>query len=134
MEFLSMIWANIQQLAAMGIHSAPMVEKLGGKKVKTKYDKEQDEILLMMMRWLPSYMNELRTGSYAPPKRLKTMLRHIFQRLRNAIFFLKSFLIWEILWDLLTVAYLWQKRFKPSYRRLPWIFMVALQCMSGFLE
>ena len=88
MEFLSMIWANIQQLAAMGIHSAPMVEKLGGKKVKTKYDKEQNEILLMMMRWLPSYMNELRTGSYAPPKRLKTMLRHIFSEAaeRNFLF------------------------------------------------
>lgn len=49
-----MIWANIQQLAAMGINNAPTTEQLGSGKPKTLYDKEQDEILMMMMRWLPA--------------------------------------------------------------------------------
>ena len=74
MEFLAMIWANIQQLAAMGINNAPTTEQLGSRKPKTHYDKEQDEILMMMMRWLPAYMNELRLGSYTPSDRLQTTL------------------------------------------------------------
>lgn len=88
MEFLAMIWANIQQLAAMGIQQMPTTENLDSKKVKTQYDKEQDEILMMMMRWLPSYMNELRTGSYMPPDRVDTKLRHIFSEAadRNFLF------------------------------------------------
>lgn len=88
MEFLAMIWANIQQLAAMGIQQMPTPENLGSKKVKTQYDKEQDEILMMMMRWLPSYMNELRSGSYLPPERVDTKLRHIFSEAaeRNFLF------------------------------------------------
>lgn len=83
MEFLGMIWANIQQLAAMGISNMPKPEKLGNQEVKTNYDKEQDEILMMMLRWLPSYMNELRTGSYQPPERMQTHLRHIFSEAAN---------------------------------------------------
>ena len=88
MEFLGMIWANIQQLAAMGISNMPKPEKLGNQEVKTNYDKEQDEILMMMLRWLPSYMNELRTGSYQPPERMQTHLRHIFSEAahRNYLF------------------------------------------------
>ena len=41
-----------------------------------------------MLRWLPSYMNELRTGSYQPPERMQTHLRHIFSEAahRNYLF------------------------------------------------
>lgn len=78
MEFFAMIWANIQQLAAMGIKNQPTAEKLGDKHIRTSYDQDQNEILMMMMRWLPSYMNDLRTGNYAPPKRFETSLRNIF--------------------------------------------------------
>lgn len=78
MEFLSMIWANIQQLAAMGIKNQPTSEKLGDKTIKTAFDNDQNEILMMMMRWLPNYMNDLHNATYVPPQRFETSLRNIF--------------------------------------------------------
>lgn len=90
MEFLSMIWANIQQLAAMGIKNQPTAEKLGDKSIKTDYDKDQDEILMMMMRWLPNYMNDLRTGRYAPPQRTDTTLRNIFAKAAEKNYFFEK--------------------------------------------
>mgnify|MGYP000938297525 FL=1 len=44
-NFIAMIWANIQQLAAMGITHQPTAEVLGNKKIVTKYDDCQDEII-----------------------------------------------------------------------------------------
>lgn len=77
MEFLSMVYANIQQLAAMGIKTMPS-SKLGKKDVHTKYDESKDEILMMMLRWFSSYMNDLRTGKYVPPSRFEGNLRNMF--------------------------------------------------------
>ena len=77
MEFLSMVYANIQQLAAMGIKSMPS-SKLGKKDVHTKYDESKDEILMMMLRWFSSYMNDFRTGKYVPPSRFEGSLRNMF--------------------------------------------------------
>lgn len=77
MEFLAMVYANIQQLAAMGIKSMPS-GKLGKKGIHTKYDESQDEILMMMLRWFSSYMNDLRTGKYVPPSRFEGSLRNMF--------------------------------------------------------
>lgn len=90
MEFLSMVWANIQQLAAMGIKNLPYAEKLGDKSIKTNFDNNQDEILMMMMRWLPSYMNDLRTGRYTPPRRFETSLRNIFTQAANKNYFFEK--------------------------------------------
>ena len=59
-----MVYANIQELAAMGIKAMPTSEKLGNKNIKTNFDDSQDEILMMLVRWLPRYMNDLRTGVY----------------------------------------------------------------------
>lgn len=90
MEFLAMIWANIQQLAAMGINNAPTTEQLGGRKPKTLYDKEQDEILMMMMRWLPAYMNELRLGSYTPSDRMQNTLKHVISEAAERNYFFEK--------------------------------------------
>ena len=90
MEFLAMIWANIQQLAAMGINNAPTTEQLGSRKPKTHYDKEQDEILMMMMRWLPAYMNELRLGSYTPSERMQTTLKHVISEAAERNYFFEK--------------------------------------------
>ncbi len=77
MDFLAMVYANIQQLAAMGILHMPS-GKLGKKDVHTKYDESQDEILMMMLRWFSSYMNDLRTDRYVPPSRFEGSLRNMF--------------------------------------------------------
>ena len=77
-EFLPMIWANIQQLAAMGINKMPTSEKLGDKTLKTHYDDSQEEILMMMLQWFPNYFNDFRTRRYTPSTRLETQLRNIF--------------------------------------------------------
>lgn len=80
MEFLGMIWGNIQQLAAMGIQKQPTIDEIGGHKFKTPYDAEQDDILMMMLRFLPTYFNDLRRGEYMPPRRFETSLRNIFMQ------------------------------------------------------
>lgn len=89
MEFLTMVWANIQQLAAMGIQRQP-TEDIGSKKVRNSYDKDQDSILMLMLRWLPSYMDALRTGSYSPSQRSDKSLRNIFAQAASRNYFFES--------------------------------------------
>lgn len=76
-EFLSMLYANIQQLAAMGIKNMPIEDIPGSKGVKTAYDPDKDSILMMMLRWLPNYMNDIRTGAYRSSSRTESTLRNI---------------------------------------------------------
>ena len=85
-----MIWANIQQLAAMGISQQPTNETLGGRKITTRYDNCQDEIIALMLRYLPTYMNELRTKVYAPPKRMESSLRNILSQAADKNYFYES--------------------------------------------
>ena len=87
MEFLTIIWQDIQQLAAMGIKALPTDGIEGAENVKTKYDKDQDEIMMMMMRWLPSYLNELQEGQYQPSHRIETMLRDTFAKAAEKEYF-----------------------------------------------
>lgn len=90
MEFLTMIWGNIQQLAAMGIKAQPTEEGLGAKKVRNSYEKDQEAILMLMLRWLPSYMNDLRVGNYAPPHRTEQSLRNIFGQAASKNYFFEG--------------------------------------------
>lgn len=90
MEFLTMVWANIQQLAAMGIKNQPTEEQLGNRKVRNSYEKDQESILMLMLRWLPSYMNDLRTGSYATPHRVEQSLRNIFGQAADKNYFFEG--------------------------------------------
>lgn len=90
MDFLSMVWANVQQLAAMGINKQPTMETLGGKAVRNSYEKDKDAILMLMLRWLPSYMNSLRDGSYVSPRRAEESLRNIFSQAASRNYFFES--------------------------------------------
>ena len=90
MDFLSMIYANIQQLAAMGLKLMPTSEKLGDKFIKTKYDESQDEILMLMLRWFPRYMNDFRTGVYNPPSRVESELRNVFTQAASKNYFFEK--------------------------------------------
>lgn len=90
MVFLSMIWANIQQLAAMGIQKQPTEESLGTKNIKNSFDKDYVSILMLMLRWLPSYMNDLRNRAYNPPPRAEASLRNIFAQAASKNYFFES--------------------------------------------
>lgn len=81
-EFLAMLYGNMQQLDAMGIKGHYRLANLGVK-VQTDYDADQEEILQMMLRWLPTYMNDIRQGVYAPPQRVEQSLRNIFAQSAN---------------------------------------------------
>jgi len=89
-NFLAMIWANIQQLAAMGISQQPTNDTLGSKKITTKYDNCQDEIIALMLRYLPTYMNELRTKVYTPSKKMESSLRNILSQAADKNYFYES--------------------------------------------
>ena len=85
-----MVYANIQELAAMGIKAMPTSEKLGNKNIKTNFDDSQDEILMMLVRWLPRYMNDLRTGVYTPPQRFDAALRNVFTQAASKNYFFEK--------------------------------------------
>lgn len=89
-NFLAMIWANIQQLAAMGIAQQPTTEVLGGRKIETKFDDNHEEIMTLMLRWLPTYMNELRTKSYTPPQKMEASLKNILSQAADKNYFYES--------------------------------------------
>lgn len=90
MEFLGMVWANINQLKAMGMDKIPVNDELGGKKFKSPYDQESTDILLMMYRFLPFYFNDLRSGAYVPPTRLESSLRNIFAQAAQKDYFYEA--------------------------------------------
>ena len=87
MDFLAMIYGNMQQLEVMGIKGCYRLANMGVK-VQTDYDADQDEILQLMLRWWPAYMNDLRIGAYLPPARMEQSLRNVFAQSaeRNYLF------------------------------------------------
>ena len=89
MEFLGMIYGNIMQLQSVGMKGGNIFANLGVK-VKTDYDKDQEEIEQMMQRWLGSYMQDIMLGNYAPPKRMETSLRNIFAQSADKNYFYET--------------------------------------------
>lgn len=45
---------------------------------------------MLMLRWLPEYMNELRNGSYAPQLGMETTLRNIFAQAARKDYFYEA--------------------------------------------
>lgn len=90
MEFLSMIYANIQQLAAMGIKRKPASARIGDKKIRTKFDETQEEITMMMLQWLSTYMSDIREGRYTTPTRVEMSLRNILSQAASKNYFFEK--------------------------------------------
>lgn len=89
-EFLSMIWANIEQLAAMGVNQMLTIETLGEKKVTNSFEKDKDALLMMMLRWLPNYWNDLLSGAYTSSPRSEMSLRNIFNQAAAKEYFFEA--------------------------------------------
>lgn len=87
--FLTMVWSNIQQLAIMGINSTPVVDDLG-EEVHTSFDKDKDEIMMLMLRWYPSYVNEINQGTYAPSQNTLSSLKKTFIQASDKNYFYET--------------------------------------------
>lgn len=54
--------------------------------IATQYDKDQKEIEELMLRFIPSYMEDLYRGMYVTPQHTEQSLRNIFRyQQRNTI-------------------------------------------------
>lgn len=76
-EFLTMIYGNIRSMERLnkpfGAEDFVTIEG----DFHTKYDKDQEEIEKLLLRYFPSYMNDLKDGSYTLPSRTEQSLRNI---------------------------------------------------------
>ena len=76
---IDIVYGNIVQLTSMGIDVPPVMMQ-GQYNPRTPYDAVRNEVLDMMQRYLPSYMNALRDGSYVPSRHYDRLLRDVFDR------------------------------------------------------
>lgn len=88
-DFLGMIFGNVSLLASMGIKSHPQLVSFNIP-VHTDYDKDQAEIIELMLRWLPTYLNDMRLGGYRPSERTEQSLRNIFSQAASKNFFFEE--------------------------------------------
>ncbi len=88
-DFLKMLYSNIMQLSVLGIKGEAQFVDMGVP-VRTDYDADQNEILELMLRWLPEYMNELRTGGYRTSERIEAQLRNIFSQSSEKHYFFED--------------------------------------------
>lgn len=87
-DFIGMLYSNVEQLNALGQPLGRFTNM--GVQVSTDYDADQDEILQLMQRWLPSYFNAIRVGTYAPPSRTEATLRNAFAQSASKNYFFES--------------------------------------------
>lgn len=76
-EFLTMLYGNIQALGKSGNRAINEFTPFDGE-VKTKYDRDKEEIEELMIRFLPTYMEDLFRGAYTVPEYTEQSLRNIF--------------------------------------------------------
>lgn len=76
-EFLTMLYRNIQALGNSGNHTANEFTPFDGE-VKTRYDRDKEEIEELMIRFLPVYMEDLFRGEYNVPEYTEQSLRNVF--------------------------------------------------------
>lgn len=89
MEFLTMIYGNIKMLAQTGRIESPSFETID-MDVPTNYDDAREEIEQLMLQWYPSYLAELKDGSYVLPTRTEMSLRNIFSWAAVKQFFFRT--------------------------------------------
>lgn len=76
-EFLTMLYGNIQALGKSGNRTINEFIPFDGE-VKTRYDRDKEEIEELMIRFLPAYMEDLFRGAYSVPEYTEQSLRNIF--------------------------------------------------------
>lgn len=77
LEFLTMLYGNIKALehnSEMGINESENFEMT----IPSPYDTDRQEIETLMLRFLPSYFEDLQRGTYSLPEHTEQSLRNIF--------------------------------------------------------
>lgn len=88
-ELISVLYANISTLESLGMPSSQFVTF--DIPVSTPYDKDKEEIIALMERWLPAYFDALRTGEYACSPRMESSLRNQFRQGADRGYFFDEF-------------------------------------------
>ena len=88
-DFLSMLYGNVAQLESMGIKGHPQLVSFNVP-VRTDYDQDQSEILDLMLRWYPTYLNDMRQNVYQPSERMEQSLRNIFAQAADKNYFFEE--------------------------------------------
>jgi len=88
-DLLSVVYANYVQLEALGIKGSPQLVDYKVN-VKTEYDKDNNEIVGMMLRYLPEYFTSLMEGTYVPSERFESSLRNTFNQLADRNYFYET--------------------------------------------
>ena len=76
-EFLSMLYSNVKSMEAWGQSGVPQFVTID-MDIHTQYDQHQTEIEDLMVRFLPTYMQDLQQGIYRVPPHTEQSLRNIF--------------------------------------------------------
>lgn len=88
-EFLSMLYGNLKAVEQTGRAGMPEIETLE-MGMPTNYDKDQKEIEELMLRFLPSYLEDLHHGAYSVPERTELSLRNIFSQSATKSYFFET--------------------------------------------
>ena len=76
-DFLTMLYGNVKAMEQTGKAGFPEFETYD-MNIVTQYDKDQKEIEELMLRFMPSYMEDLYKGMYVTPQHAEQSLRNIF--------------------------------------------------------
>lgn len=76
-DFLTMLYGNVKAMEQTGKTGFPEFETYD-MNIATQYDKDQKEIEELMLRFMPSYMEDLYKGMYVTPQHAEPSLRNIF--------------------------------------------------------
>ena len=77
LEFLTMLYGNVKAMEKNGNILSPEFVTID-LDVHNRYEKDQKEVEDLMMRFYPSYMEDLFHGAYTVPKHTEQALRNIF--------------------------------------------------------
>lgn len=88
-EFLAVIFSNVCQLESLGIKSQPQLVTFDVP-VHTDYDGDREEIEQLMGHFLPSWFQDLSSGSYRPTAQLESALRDAFVQSADRNYFFET--------------------------------------------
>lgn len=84
-DFVDLVYANMQQLAAIGEDPSKITEFRP--EAKTEYDKYEKDIAPIMLRFFPQYLNDLHDGTYKPSPEFDNKLRELFSSTASQNYF-----------------------------------------------
>ena len=88
-DFLTMLYGNVKAMEQTGKNGFPEFETYD-MSIATQYDKDQKEIEELMLRFIPSYMEDLYRGMYVTPQHTEQSLRNIFSLSAAKLYFYEA--------------------------------------------